>query len=295
MTNQKTTKHYKKLKDKWLLKRHLLQKLILKKNKDVAKWLNQQSKHIAVSSITGLLMLAHPTNASIISDGILNPKDQKKANLFNNRFEFISALKNNLPQPVEPLTKEQEISVLHILTSYFQMPVSASLAGKFLNRSYGLIGKEQHLMRYPGDTIDTHFKTEKEKEEFYVAGMAPGRSAWGYFADSKKELTEEMIEKEKYYIAVQTFLSPGWDADPISLYNFFKHKKMLVVNPENGRAVVVVIGDAGPAPFTGKHLGGSPEVMSFLEREDGSKKGPVLYFFINDPENKIPLGPIENQ
>ena len=68
---------------------------------------------------------------------------------------------------------------------------------------------------------------------------------------------------------------------------------MLVVNPENGKAMVVVIGDAGPGQSTGKHLGGSPEVMKYLQRVDGKQKGPVLYFFIDDPEDRVPLGPIE--
>ena len=73
---------------------------------------------------------------------------------------------------------------------------------------------------------------------------------------------------------------------------FFKFRKMIVVNPENGKGMVVVIGDAGPAQWTGKHLGGAPEVMSYLERQDGRARGPVLYYFIDDPEDKIPLGPI---
>jgi hypothetical protein len=66
-----------------------------------------------------------------------------------------------------------------------------------------------------------------------------------------------------------------------------------VVNPDNGKAVVAVIGDAGPAAWTGKHLGGSPEVMVYLERKDGRQRGPVLYFFVDDPDDTIPLGPIE--
>ena len=55
----------------------------------------------------------------------------------------------------------------------------------------------------------------------------------------------------------------------------------------------MVIGDAGPAVWTGKHLGGSPEVMYYLEREDGARRGPVLYFFIDDPQDLVPLGPIQ--
>ncbi len=100
---------------------------------------------------------------------------------------------------------------------------------------------------------------------------------------------------EKYYVAVQTFLAPGWNDDVRGHYNFFRYRKMLVVNAQNGKAMVVVIGDAGPAPFTGKHLGGSPEVMAHLERKDGGARGPVLYFFIDDPDDTIPLGPIDVQ
>lgn len=68
---------------------------------------------------------------------------------------------------------------------------------------------------------------------------------------------------------------------------------MLVVNPNNGKAIVADIADAGPAEWTEKHLGGSPEVMHYLERFDGKQKGSVLYFFIDDPDDKVKLGPIE--
>ncbi len=67
---------------------------------------------------------------------------------------------------------------------------------------------------------------------------------------------------------------------------------MLVVNPDNGKAIIADIGDAGPAEWTGKSLGGSPEVMKHLERVDGADKGPVVYFFIDDPKDNIPLGPV---
>jgi hypothetical protein len=33
--------------------------------------------------------------------------------------------------------------------------------------------------------------------------------------------------------------------------------------------------------------------MTYLERVDGSQKGPVLYFFIDDPNDTIPLGPVQ--
>ena len=71
------------------------------------------------------------------------------------------------------------------------------------------------------------------------------------------------------------------------------NQKCLGVNPKTGQSVVTDIGDAGPAQWTGKHLGGSPEVMQALGYHTGPRKGAVLYFFINDPGDTIPLGPIK--
>ena len=56
--------------------------------------------------------------------------------------------------------------------------------------------------------------------------------------------------------------------------------------------MVAVLGDSGPAPWTGKQFGGSPEVMAalgFLPRET---KGKVVVLYLDDPGNSIPLGPL---
>ena len=207
---------------------------------------------------------------------------------------LVSDLSNILPKEVRPLTQEEEDSISKILTRDFGFRVTPELQGIKLNRSYGYIGAEQHLACYPGDTMTTHFGDGSDISKLYSSGMAPGLGAWGYFANSRSELTQKDIDREKYYIAVQTFLAPGFAERTGEHITFFKFRKMLVVNPHNGRAIVVVIGDAGPAEFTGKSLGGSPEVMKYLERVDGRGRGPVLYFFIDDPEDKIPLGPVES-
>jgi len=67
---------------------------------------------------------------------------------------------------------------------------------------------------------------------------------------------------------------------------------MLVVNPVNGNAVVCVIADAGPAEWTGKQFGASPEIMQSLDLNKGPRKGLILMMFVDDPDNKIPLGPV---
>ena len=142
------------------------------------------------------------------------------------------------------------------------------------------------------NNLSTHFDSDEEGKLYWQQGMAPGLGAWSYFASSKETLTTEASEREKYYIAVQTFLSKDFSSRFAEYRDFYKYRKMLVVNPNNGKAIVADIADAGPAEWTGKDLGGSPEVMRYLERFDGQQKGPVLYFFIDDPDDKIKLGPI---
>ena len=198
-----------------------------------------------------------------------------------------------LYQDISSFNPQQEEKVAEILSKYYDFSVKPEINGMRLVHTYGYIGAEQHLMRYPGDTMESHFANENDSAQYYSSGMAPGRGAFGYFAASKSELSQKEIDREKYYIAVQTFLVSDYTDRTRDYVNFFKYRKMLVFNPNTGRAVVAVIGDAGPAVWTNKQLGGSPEVMKHLERVDGKAKGKVLYFFIDDPEDKIPLGPID--
>lgn len=283
---------YHDLKNKWTRRHREIQKSLWEKHGEALKWAinTVPSVHsMASGALGGILLLSAPLTASL-------PLPTQSTTQEASAVDPSTALKNSLsplvPLPVTPLTSDEEEKIGIVLTNAFGFKTSAELDGKKLNRSYGLIGQEQHLMRYPGDSIYSHFGDSIESQKLAKYGMAPGRGAWGYFANSKTEMTEKDIEREKYYIAVQTFLIPDYNYRVAEYRNFFKFRKMLVVNPENGKAVVAVIGDAGPAPWTGKHLGGSPEAMQYLERFDGAQRGPVLYFFIDDPDDTIPLGPI---
>lgn len=284
--------NYKFLKEKWTNRHRDLQKKIARKHKKSFEWLSENSKQLAIGSLGSLLILANSPQNILFNQNAT--AKEKEAQGIDKKVFLISDLLNILPKEVRPLTEAEETKIGDILSKTFGMKISSSLFGLRLNRSYGLIGAEQHLARYPGDNMNSHFdENQEESARFYSSGMAPGLGAWGYFTTSRSNLTEEDIQKEKYYIAVQTFLAPDFN-NKIALYrDFFKFRKMLVVNPQNGKAVVTVIGDSGPAEWTGKHLGGSPEVMRHLERFDGSMKGPVLYFFIDDPNDSIPLGPVE--
>ncbi|OGH17770.1 MAG: hypothetical protein A2868_01085 [Candidatus Levybacteria bacterium RIFCSPHIGHO2_01_FULL_40_15b] len=284
--------HYERLRDKWIARHRELQEAFWAKHGDVINDFINGTKNFAIGSISGLMLLSSPV-ANLLAPPQTLAIEEKKLPVDKSVF-LVSDLSNILPKEVQPLTQEEEDSVSKILTRDLGFRVTPELQGIKLNRSYGYIGAEQHLACYPGDTMTTHFGDGSDISKLYSSGMAPGLGAWGYFANSRSELTQKDIDREKYYIAVQTFLAPGFAERTGEHITFFKFRKMLVVNPHNGRAIVVVIGDAGPAEFTGKSLGGSPEVMKYLERVDGRGRGPVLYFFIDDPEDKIPLGPVES-
>ena len=284
--------HYKHLSQKWTARSRALREKLWEKHKSSLEWFVGNSKQLAVGSLGGLLLLAGPTTPSLPRPPLLISNEKVAAKDIDKTAFLVSDLSHALPDTVRQLTNDEEKTISDILSSAFGFPVTSELDRKRLNKSYGLIGAEQHLARYPGDNMYSHFDTQEEIDKFWSSGMAPGLGAWRYFAPSKEQMTKKDKLREKYYLAVQTFLVPDYNSRVAEYRDFFKFRKMLVVNPQNGKAMVVVIGDAGPAEWTGKHLGGSPEVMSYLEREDGVKRGPVLYFFIDDPNDTIPLGPI---
>lgn len=283
--------NYKYLKDKWTKKHKELQYNLVKKHKSSFDWLSDNTKQLTVGSLGGLMLLTAPLHQGSINTQVKVAAEE--AQKIDKSAFLIADLSGSLPDQVRPLSQDEEVKISDILSKSFGMDIKPGINGLRLNRSYGLIGAEQHLARFPGDTMGSHFDNEEDAKKYYSSGMAPGLGAWGYFTTSQSQMTKEDTDREKYYIAVQTFLSPDFNSKVAEYRDFYKYRKMLVVNPQNGKAVIADIGDAGPAEWTGKHLGGSPEVMKYLERVDGSGRGPVLYFFIEDPNNTVPLGPIE--
>ena len=252
-----------------------------KKQLQAAKLLTSHHPHAAkfltTSALAGTLLLSAPSL-------LTSPSRIAVSSPLGLQNELIEGLTPILPETVGPIIPEQETEIAKILKKILGITVTAELNGNRLNQSYGFMGAEQHLPRFPGDTIDQH-------DEFQKSGITPGRGAWGYFANSKIELSPDLIQKEKYYVAVQTLYLPDWNTRQPEIKDWYKWRKVLVVNPKNGKSIVAIIGDAGPASWTGKHFGGSPEVMVHLGLNVGMQKGAVLLFFVDDPENNVPLGP----
>lgn len=241
------------------------------------------AKLLTSGAIAGSLLLSSPQT------GLL-PDPQQSSAIIQSRTDISKSLINQLsqvlPKVIEALSDEEETKISHLLFDIFGITAVPRLGSTRLNQTYGLIGAEQHLPRYPGDTVSQH-------DEYQKSGITPGLGAWGYFAKSKNDLTQEDIQKEKYYVAVQTLYLPDWNMRTRFLYEWYKYRKVVVVNPINGKAVVAVIADAGPADWTGKHFGGSPEIMAYLNLITGKQKGPVILFFVDDPDDQVPIGPLE--
>lgn len=172
------------------------------------------------------------------------------------------------------------------LSKVLNISLKTKLNGISLNTNYGIIGYESHLTRYPGDNLSTHFETDAEYKRYFHAGMTNGPGAWDYLALNKRLLTKKDIEREKYYLVVQTFLSPNWGEQGVK--DWFRHRKMAAINPVNGRVVIGTVEDAGPKQATGRSFGGSPEVMEALGFSGGG--GYIFMFFIEDTKDKIPFG-----
>lgn len=281
------------IKESWSKKHAAVRERVQSKHGSALKYLAQKitaKKLIGIAG--GVLLLLSPAH-NLLPSGNDVQNAQQRVKDFTNEFKLKEELRGFIPDDDRNLNPEEEWRVAEILSQHFGFSVAGELEGKRLNRTYGVMGGEQHLYRYPGDSLMEHVVKPADREMYIPSGIAPALGAWGYFSPSDAEFSTEDLMRERYYLAVQTFLVPDYNERVAEYRDFFRFRKMLVVNPKTGQAVIAVIGDAGPAPWTGKHLGGSPEVMEALGIADGPRKGPTLYFFVNDPENKIPLGPIE--
>jgi hypothetical protein len=258
-----------------------VKEFLTEKGIDLASIRSHSAKVITTGALTGSLLLTTPAiskDLPPLPSVVKKLADLKAENTGVSKQEtLLTTLRQILPQKTSSLTRTQEKALEQAFKQIIGVDARAALEGEHLNTTYGLIGAEQNLMRYPGDR---------------VSDMAPGKGAWGYFAPSKSQLTQDDIEREKWYAVVQTLYLPDWASRQPYLRDWYKYRKVLIVNTQNGNAVVADIADSGPAAWTGKQFGGSPEVMNYLGGPR-YKKGPVIIFFVDDPKNQVPLGPVD--
>lgn len=187
--------------------------------------------------------------------------------------------------PAGHLDKTDELYLEQQLTDLLGFTVAAELAEHRLNHSVGVMAARPHLMRTPTDTLISH-------AQYLEAGISPNRSAFGWFTDTG-ELTAKGIMREKYAFSAQLFYLPTWQQDFAVLKQWYQYRKMIVINPGEEKAVVGVIADIGPAMWMQHQFGGSPEVIREGMIWSPKTQGHVFLFFVDDPDDTIPLGPVD--
>lgn len=271
-----------------LLRAHHPQAVALLESKGVKPGLiRAHATRLLASGATAAALLIAPSQAASTHAALpSSAADSALVSSVDLNSAFRKALAELLPPAPQPLALAAESNISQLFHSVYGIHAVPELEGNRLNTDYGLLGAEQHLPRYPGDTADQH-------GSYVDSGITPGRGAWGYFSYSPADLTPDLVEKEKYYVAVQTLYLPDWTTRLAYLRDWYKYRKVVMANPKNGKAVVAVIADSGPAAWTGKHFGASPEIMHYLQMQDGKARSSVVLFFVDDPDNSVPLGPLE--
>lgn len=270
-----------------------------KKYTQVDAWLAQQDLSIselktltqqalAVTTIAGSMIMQKGVDAQVAEQIQALSEETNNQLLATITLEehqaIMEKMKSLVQQPPGHLERQDELYLEQQLSDMLGFQVTAELEGNRLNHLIGIMGGEQHLKRYPTDTLEQH-------DAYQEAGIAPNRGAFGWFTE-QGQLTEEAIQREKYYFAVQTLYLPNWNSDHARLKPWYKFRKMVAINPAEEIAVVGVVGDAGPAQWVKKQFGGSPEVIREGKIWSKDSRGRVMLFFVDDPENKIPLGPM---
>lgn len=186
--------------------------------------------------------------------------------------------------PAGQLEEDSELYLEQQLSDILGFDVSANLDEHKLLFSTGIMKALPHLKRSPTDTLDKH-------TNFHEANINQNRSAFGWFSPSG-ELSQESIDQEKYYISVPLYYHMNWSLEYSELKKWYKFRKAVVVNPNNRIAVVCSIADIGPTTYTRHQFGGSPELIISGKIWSPNSAGHVLVLFVDDPQNKVPYGPI---
>lgn len=286
---QKLSQYFSHVKDRLHLKHRRASKW-LEKNKLQVHELREASQQVlAATSLAGAVAMNASVNANVVQR--LQQQDDIKIDdtllsVTADEYEsVIQKLQEYVSRPPGHLEQEEELYLEQQLTDLLGFDVTAELEGNRLNHSYGIMGGEQHLPRFPGDTLAQH-------DAFQEAGITQNRGAFGWFTQDGL-LTDKAIQQEKYYFAVQTLYLPNWNTEYKTLKPWYAYRKMIMINPYERIAVVGVVGDAGPAQWVNKQFGGSPEVIREGKVWSKEARGRVLLYFVDDPEDSIPLGVIQ--
>ncbi len=258
-------------------------------NSELTSWISD--RNFKVESISALTQVErqNSTHSSVDSNLLqqLDTSKNKNAQLATSisQEEYTSIIDKMiqlLHLPPGQLEEDSELYLEQQLSDILGFDIVATLDSQKLLYSTGIMQAESHLKRSPTDTLQKH-------EDLPEADLNKNRSKFGWFSNSQ-ELTNDIVAAEKYYISVPLYFYPEWNQNSKVLKNWYKFKKIVVVNPAEQIAVVGVIGNIGPNILGRKQFGGSPELIREGKIWSPRSAGRVLVMFVDDPENAVSLG-----
>ncbi|MCB9812888.1 MAG: hypothetical protein H6772_00635 [Pseudomonadales bacterium] len=265
-----------------------------KGNTDLLEWLHDRNLKIenlgkiTDSDQTNIESAANSVDSQVIEKFAKEPTEKVKLETEISLEEYdaiFEKLVNLLVLPAGQLERESELYLEQQLTDLLGFDVAAKLDDQQLNHSTGLLGPEPHLKRYPNDELKNH-------DDVLEAGIANARSAFGWFVNHG-QITPEATQFEKYYFSLQLYHLETWSSHYKELKEWYKFRKMIAINPMEKIAVVGVVGNIDHESQLKKQFGASPEIIREGMIWSPKSRGKILLMFVDDPENKVPLGPID--
>ena len=167
---------------------------------------------------------------------------------------------------------------------YCQIGGAKTLDGIPLPANSGKVGREQHLCLTMSQELPATHYAVSDTPAGAQNGMAwqesggPGYGAWG---------KAPPVEDERYYVCMRWNYTDLHSQPVLASKDWYYRKRVLVINPANGRKVIASIVEYGPAPWTGRVSGLSPEAMLALGAVTDNN---LIYYWALD--QSFPPGPI---
>ena len=144
---------------------------------------------------------------------------------------------------------------------YYQIGGSKTLEGIPLPAYSGKVGREQHLCLTMSEEPPALHYAVSNTPPAARNGMAwqesggSGYGAWG---------KAPPVDDERYYVCMRWNYTDMNGQPILASKDWYYRKRVLVINPANNKRVIASIVEYGPAPWTGRVSGLSPEAMLAL-------------------------------
>ena len=156
------------------------------KHKEVVSWakkkgikteevIQKSAKGLATGVAAGAMILSSGMPSPVVESQ--KPNDSELQRELEGRTVEVSItakkdISKEIQKELSTVSPYNEKIVQKKLNNILNIPVKAQLDGIRLNTTYGLMGYESHLTRYPGDNISTHFVSNLDFQKYGHASMA---------------------------------------------------------------------------------------------------------------------------